>query len=181
VTAWLLSALARLSPRAQRVAVVGLAPLAIGAVMAALTTPSPVGGARPRRATSRTPAKQTPTRAAQPRLPPPVSRAELLQARETAEWFLDTYLQFAYGRTRALAVSAVTPALRRQLTGERAQVTPVESRRRPRVASLQVVGMTPGFVLATAAVADGGIAVYPLRFTLQRIADRWSVSSVLEG
>jgi hypothetical protein len=60
-------------------------------------------------------------------------------------------------------------------------MTPVERRRHPRVLSLRVVGITPGFVAATAAVTDGGIATYPLRFTLQRSAGRWSVSSVLAG
>jgi hypothetical protein len=73
------------------------------------------------------------------------------------------------------------PALRNQLVRERAQMTPAERQRHPRVVSLRVVGIMPDFVAAAAAVADGGIATYPLRFTLQRSAGRWSVSSVLEG
>jgi hypothetical protein len=41
--------------------------------------------------------------------------------------------------------------------------------------------MTPGFVLATATVDDGGIAAYRLRFALQGRDGRWLVSSVQEG
>jgi hypothetical protein len=41
--------------------------------------------------------------------------------------------------------------------------------------------MTPGFVLATAMVEDGGIAAYPLRFTLHGKAGGWAVGSVQEG
>jgi hypothetical protein len=49
------------------------------------------------------------------------------------------------------------------------------------VVSLRLVGIMPGFVAATAAVGDGGIAMYPLRFTLRRTAGRWSVSGVQAG
>jgi len=90
-------------------------------------------------------------------------------------------LRFAYGRASATEVKAVTPELHTQLVRERAQMTPAERQRHPRVVSLRLVGIMPGFVAATAAVADGGVAMYPLRFTLQRRAGRWSVSSVLEG
>jgi hypothetical protein len=89
------------------------------------------------------------------------------------------YLRFAYGRASAAAVKAVTPELHSQLVRERAQMTPAERQRHPRVVSLRVVGIMPGFAAATAAVEDGGIATYPLRFTLQEGAGRWSVSSVL--
>jgi hypothetical protein len=71
--------------------------------------------------------------------------------------------------------------VRRQLLRERAQLTPVERRRRPRVVSMQTVGTTPRFVVATAVIDDGGVTTYPLRFTLQREAGRWAVSSVEDG
>ena len=112
---------------------------------------------------------------------PPVSASELLQARGAAKRSLVTYLRFAYGRASAAAVKAVTPELHRQLVQERAQMTPAERQRHPRVVSLRVVGIVPGFAAATAAVEDGGIAAYPLRFTLQARAGRWLVGSVLEG
>jgi hypothetical protein len=98
-----------------------------------------------------------------------------------AEWFLAGYLPFAYGRGSALAIRAATQALRRQLLSQRAQLTPVERRRRPRVVALQTIGTTPVFVVATAVIDDGGLATYRLRFTLSRATGRWAVSSVEEG
>ena len=71
--------------------------------------------------------------------------------------------------------------LRGELVRHRAQLTPVERHRRPRVMSLKTLGTTPAFVVATALIDDGGVTVYRLRFTLQREADRWAVSSVAEG
>jgi hypothetical protein len=182
MTAWLIAALERLPPRVRRIVVAVVALVLIGAAITALTiAPSPGTGARSSRPASRAPARQTARHPPPQRLAPPVPGPELRRAHDAAERFLGTFLAFAYGRARAPSVTPVTPALRNQLTREHAQITPVERRRHTRVVSLRVVGMTPGFVLATAMVDDGGIAAYPLRFTLQRSAGRWSVSSVLEG
>lgn len=181
MSAWLLSALERVPPRARRVVVVVAALLLIGAAIAALTRGPPPSGGTPRgRSTSRDSSPQASTHFA-PRDLPPVSASELLQARGAARRFLVTYLRSAYGRASAAAVKAVTPELHSQLVRERAHVTPAERQRHPRVVSLRVVGIMPGFAAATVAVADGGIATYPLRFTLQRSAGRWSVSSVQAG
>src|ERR1019366_4922865 len=40
---------------------------------------------------------------------------------------------------------------------------------------------TPGFVVATATIEDGGIAAYRLRFALREEGGRWLVSDVQEG
>jgi hypothetical protein len=182
MTAWLIAALERLPPRVRRIVVAVAALVLIVAAITALTiVPSPGTRARSSRPAPRAPARQTARHPSPQRLAPPVPGPELRRARDAAERFLGSYLSFAYGRARAPSVTPVTPALRNQLTREHAQITPVERRRHTRVVSLRVVGMTPGFVLATAMVDDGGIAAYPLRFTLQRSAGRWSVSSVLEG
>jgi hypothetical protein len=182
MTAWLIAPLERLPPRVRRIVVAVVALVLIGAAITALRiAPSPGTGARSSRPAPRAPARQTARHPSPQRLAPPVPGPELRRARDAAERFLGSYLSFAYGRARAPSVTPVTPALGNQLTRERAQITPVERRRHTRVVSLRVVGMTPGFVLATATVDDGGIAAYPLRFTLQRSAGRWSVSSVLEG
>ena len=172
----LLAALDRLPPRVRRFLVVAGALLALGAVMAALTLTTPRSG-QERRGTPPPPAAASVPR----RLPPPVTTAAMLEARRVAERFLAGYLPFAYGRGSALAIRGVTPALRRQLLRERARVTPVERRRRPRVLSLQLVGTTPAFVVATAIIDDGGVTAYRLRFTLQHGGGRWAVSSVAEG
>jgi hypothetical protein len=47
--------------------------------------------------------------------------------------------------------------------------------------SLQAIATTPTFVVARAVIDDGGLATYPLRFTLQHVGGRWAVSSVVEG
>ncbi len=105
----------------------------------------------------------------------------MLEARQVAARFLAGYLPFAYGRGSALAIRGITPVLRRELLRRRARLTPVERHRRPRVMSLQTLGTTPAFMVATALIDDGGVTVYRLRFTLQREAGRWAVSSVAEG
>jgi hypothetical protein len=182
MTAWLILAVERLPLRVGRVVVVVAALLLIGAAIVVLTiAPSPVGGVRAGSPAPRAPARQTTLRPSPQRLAPPVPAAQLRRAHDAAERFLGTYVPFAYGRAGALALSSVTPALGRRLARDRAQAPPVERRRRPRVVLLRVVALTPGFVLATAIVDDGGIAAYPLRFTVQGGAGRWAVSSVQAG
>ena len=78
-------------------------------------------------------------------------------------------------------MNAATASLRSRLVTQRARVTPAERGRRPRVVSLATVGSTPGFVVATATIEDGGVAAYRLRFTLQGHTGRWLVSGVQEG
>ena len=180
MTDLLLAALERLPARVRRVVVAIGALLALAAVMAALTLTNPHGGHKRRRPEQRPAAAGSPHPSPR-RLPPPVSTAAMLQARRVAARFLAGYLPFAYGRGGALAIRGITPALRRELLGQRAQLTPVERRRRPRVVSLQTIGTTPAFVVATAVIDDGGVTTYRLRFTLEREAGRWAVSSVAEG
>jgi hypothetical protein len=176
----LLAALERLPPRVRRFVVAIGALLALGAVMAALTLTASHGG-QERRPALRRPAAASVPRTSPRRLPPPVSTAATLQVRRVSERFLAGYLPFAYGRGSALAIRAATHALRRQLLSQPAQLTPVERRRRPRVVSVQTIGTTPTFVVATAVIDDGGVATYRLRFTLSRSAGRWAVGSVEEG
>jgi hypothetical protein len=180
VSELLLAALERLAPRVRRVVVAIGAVLALGAVMAALTLTNRQGVHR-RRARGQRPAAAGSPHPSPRRLPPPVSTAAMLAARRVAVRFLAGYLPFAYGCGSALAIRGVTPALRRELLGQRAQLTPVERWRRPRAVSLQTIGTTPAFVVATAVIDDGGVTTYRLRFTLQQQADRWAASSVAEG
>lgn len=181
MAAWLLAAFDRVPLRGRRVAVMVSGLVAVAAVMVALTVaPSRSGGGRAPRPTRRAHAEQTPTRVEQKRVASPVSTPQRLWAREAAERFLGSYLPFAYGRAGALA-GPVTPGVRRQLRAARAQITPVERRRHPHAVSLQLVGTTPGFVVATAIVKDGGIAASRLRFTIQRTGGRRVVSGVVKG
>jgi len=179
MTSWLVSLLQRLRPRARRVTVGVLALLVLGAAAAIviLTLPSEVAP-RSERPAARLRSSSTPANAGRKRLPAPVTAAQLVQARGVGERFLAGYLPFIYGRARAASVSAVTSGLRGELLRDRAQVTPVEARRHPRVISLQVIGKAAGVVLATAMVEDGGVTTYALRFTLERRAAGWVVSRV---
>ena len=182
-----MSELARFAPRARRAAVAVVVLLLVGAAITALTIAgSREGGFWPAKPPLRPPARVITTREATSRstphrLAPPVRPTELMRARDAAERFLGTFLPLAYGRARALEVRGVTPGLGRQLRRGRAAITPAELSRRPRVVRLGVVGMTPGFALATARVSDGGITAYLLRFTLLARRNRWWVNGVQQG
>jgi hypothetical protein len=182
MTGWLISAFERLPGWARSVVVALSALLLIGAAITVLTIgPSTGSGAGRVRPASRVPGRQTTPPPSLRRPAPPVSADQLARVREAAERFLVSYLLFAYGRARELSPSSLTRALGRWLVRQRAQPTPVERRRHPRVVSLRVMGMTPGFALATAIVDDVGLAAYPMLFTLQQGAGGWAVSNVLEG
>jgi hypothetical protein len=179
VIAQLHSVLKRRSPRVRLVAI-AVAALAALNLVASLTPAS-----HEHRRTSGIPARPIPSTVTSPggvrRQPSPASAAELVRVRQAASRFLEGYLLFAYGRAPARSVNAVAPALRGQLTGERAQLAPVERRRHPRVVSLEAVGQAPGVALATAMIDDGGIATYALRLRLERGTDGWAVSAVDGG
>jgi hypothetical protein len=182
MTAWLSSLLERLPPSVRRVAVVAMALLLLGAVAATVIIAPPSEVARrSQRQPARPTSSSTPASAGRKRSHSPVTAGQLLKARGVADRFLKSYLPFVYGRARAGSVSGVTLALRRALLRERAQVTPAELRRHPRVISLQVVGTTAEVVLATATVEDSGITTYALRFTLEHRAGAWVVSGADGG
>lgn len=176
----LLSMLGRLSPSARVLAIATAGLVTLSIVVSALTPAS-----HPEHWTRGTSAgaagRSIPTTAGVQEQRSPVSAAGLTRAREVATTFLESYLPFVYGRAPARCVTAITPALRGQLTREHAQPTPVELHRHPNLVSLQAVGTAPGVVLATALIDDGGIATYPLRLTVQRQAGGWLVSSVDRG
>lgn len=175
VIGWLRSALRRLSPRARAIALVVLL---LGAAVLALA-PTHKAGHRAQQPSTRAKTSRT-TRSARHYVSP-VSAARLVRARQVARTFLTGYLPLAYGRASASSVRGVTPALRRQLTRERAQVTPVERRRRPRVVSLTALGRASRVVVVTALVNDGGITTYAVRLTLQQQRSGWLVTGVDEG
>ncbi len=113
--------------------------------------------------------------------PPPAgpSPAQLARARVTARRFLHSYLPYLYGRARARRVTDVTTSVAASLRRSRARVTPAQRLRHPRLAGLTLVGQTPGSVIATARVADGGVAAYPLTYTLQQRTDgSWVVADL---
>jgi hypothetical protein len=182
MAAWLIAAIERLPQGARRVVVAATALLLLAGAIASLTLEaSHGGGTRRPTPTVRAPSRRPSAPVVPRRISSPVSTAGLRSAGDTASRFLLSYLKFAYGRTRATSVEAVTPGLRSQLMRDRAQVTPAERAGHPRVVSLATVGTTPGFVVATATIEDGGIAAYQLRFALREEGGRWLVSDVQEG
>ena len=110
-----------------------------------------------------------------------VAHADFSRAQAAARRFLAGYLRFAYGHAPASSVQAATPALLRQLSSERAGVTPVERHRDPRVVSLVVAGQARSEIAATALVSDGGIVNYAVRLALHETPSGWLVSSVDNG
>jgi hypothetical protein len=179
---WLLAAIDRLPPLARRMVVAATAVLLLaGAITSGTLETGRGGGARGRTLIPSSPARPALARPLPPPVSPPVSATEQHTARVVAGRFLLSYLQVAYGNASAGSVKGVTPGLRSQLITQHAQATPAERGRHPRVVSLATVGTTPGFVVATATIEDGGIAAYRLRFTLQEQTGRWLVSGVQEG
>lgn len=176
----LLAVLERLPSRARRLVVTGGALLALAAVMAGLTLISPQGH-RERQPVRQAPVSGPVVLTSPRRLAPPVPAIAIGRARRVAERFLSGYLPFAYGRGGADAISGIASTLRQQLLHKRAELTPVERRRRPRVVSLQTTATTPTFVVATAVIDDGGVTTYRLRFELEGGGSRWLVSGLQEG
>ena len=182
MAAWLIAALERLPPLARGVVVGAVAVVGLATMLTTLTLEGRRGG-HARKPTVTVPPAPEPR--APRRLPPaargPVSSIGLHRAALAADRFVRSYLRFAYGRASAGSVRAVAPALRSELMREHVHVTPAQRVRHPRVVSLGVVGTTPGFVVATATVDDGGVAAYRLRFSLRERAGRWLVSNVEDG
>ncbi len=113
--------------------------------------------------------------------PPPAgpSPAQLARARVAARRFLADYLPYLYGRAPARHVTDVTASVAASLRRARVRVTPAQRRRHPRLVGLSLIGQTPSSVIATALVADGGVAAYPLTFTLQQRTDgSWVVADL---
>jgi hypothetical protein len=182
MAASLIAAIERLPPRVRRAGVAATAVLLLGGATTSLTLEARTGGAaRQTPPAVYAPSPRAPARPLLPRVRSPVSWDGLRLAARLARRFVVWYLQFAYGRASGGSVKGVTPVLRSQLLAERAQSTPAERGRHPRAVSLAMVGTTPGFVVATATIKDGGIATYRLRFTVQEQADGWLVSSVQAG
>jgi hypothetical protein len=148
--------------RGLTVAAVGLLVLVLAA-SALAPSPRPSRGSR-RQATWTTRSIRKPAR---PPSDPQVAAGELDGARRVAGRFLAGYLPVLYGSVSASAVEGPASAVRSQLTGSRALLTPVERRRHPRLISLGTLAQASGVVLATALITDGGVTTFALRIIVQ--------------
>jgi hypothetical protein len=106
------------------------------------------------------------------------ARADIAAARELAHQFLRGYLPFLYGRSSPARVQHVSTTVRRGLARARARETLAQRRRRPRILELRLVAQRGDALIASALVADGGPAPYPLTFTLACRGGRWFVNSL---
>ncbi|HEX8052069.1 MAG TPA: hypothetical protein VF517_03690 [Thermoleophilaceae bacterium] len=104
--------------------------------------------------------------------------AQIARARHVADRFLAHYVPFLYGRGRAERIPNVSATVRRGLTRARARVSPASRMRRPRIAGLTLTPQARGTVIARAAIEDGGVASYPVTFTLVLRGGRWIVNAL---
>jgi len=102
------------------------------------------------------------------------------QADRVARRFLRAYLALLYGRGDLDDVRDVTPAVRRALRSSLPRVPAAQRLRRPRVVDLRLTRQADAAVLVTVSIDDGGVAIYPLVFTLDRRADTWVVSRLAD-
>lgn len=109
---------------------------------------------------------------------PPVPSAQMAQARLVANRFLARYVPFLYGRGRADRIPHVSATVRRGLTRARARETPASRTRRPRIAGLTLTPQARGTLIARAAIDDGGVASYPVTFTLVLRGGSWIVNAL---
>jgi len=96
----------------------------------------------------------------------------------SAAGFLAGYLPFLYGRGSARQLTDASARLRVSLARQRTRITPAQRRRHPRVISVVAIGQSPGSAIVTARIDDGGVAPYPLTFTLRGRQARWTVTGL---
>lgn len=122
------------------------------------------------------PARRGPSAGAEGAPAPEGIAAERVE--RTARRFLDGYLAYLYGRGRARAIRAATPALARRLARNRPRVSPATRQRRPRVTGLSAQRLDRRRELVVAEIVDGGVSRYPIELVLLRHGDRWLVDRV---
>lgn len=128
----------------------------------AISTPGPVIGTKP--------------------IPPaasPVGAAQLRAATPSARRFLNGYLGYLYGHTRARAVPDASHRLRATLAHDPVRITPAQRTRHPRLLALNVEPRAAGLALGTATIGDGAGVPYPVHLVLADTAGRWLVERVL--
>lgn len=130
--------------------------------------------ARPHATAVRIPSSRAATTRRRARSAPPASTTPQTAARE----FLRGYLRLLYGQASQPRLTDATAKLRRALTEQDLVVPPAQRQLRPRVLSLTATRSGSGWQVQ-AAIADGGVAHYPIILTLVPAAGgRWLVREV---
>lgn len=99
-------------------------------------------------------------------------------AGQDARVFLHGYLAYLYGHAAARAIRGATPRLTRRLERERPRVSPATRARHPRIVALTARRIAGGRIAATATIADGGVARYPILVVLARHRGRWQATEL---
>lgn len=130
--------------------------------------------------TTRPPRPAAPIAPPQPIAPPPGASgaspgpaAAPAGATQDARVFLRGYLAYLYGHAPARAIRGATPRLARRLERDRPRVSPATRERHPRIVALTARPIAGGRVAATATIADGGVARYPILVVLERRGGDW--------
>lgn len=106
-------------------------------------------------------------------------RSQLSTARAAVRVFFETYVAYLSGRLPAERVADVSPALRAQLESGRAETTPAERARRPRIGGIAVaIAGPPVSVTAVVTVGLGPSGRSRLTATLEPAARTWLVVAV---
>jgi hypothetical protein len=101
-----------------------------------------------------------------PDQPPTRTGALTREYERAAEVFLDGYLPYLYGRSRASEVRGDTAAFARSLAPHAPRVPPAMRARHARVVSLHAASAPAGLIGVTALVNDGGLVDYPIALLL---------------
>ncbi len=127
-----------------------------------------------------TPARPAAPPPAAPAAPgsPPGPAAAPPGATQDARVFLDGYLAYLYGHAPAREIRGAAPRLLRKLERERPRVSPATRQRHPRIVEIAARRIAGGRVAATASIADGGVAHYPITVVLERHAGRWQATGL---
>jgi hypothetical protein len=110
---------------------------------------------------------------------PAPTAAQLEAANLAARRFLSAYLPYIYGHTRARDVPDAAPLLRATLARDPLRITPAQRKRHPRLLALDVEPRGAEVALATATIADGAGAPYPIHLALTDAGGRWLVERVV--
>lgn len=141
-----------------------------------------------RTGTAPAPRPSTPTAPARPKAPPPAAPAAPAKppgraaapadATRDARVFLRGYLAYLYGHAPAREIRGAGPRLLRRLERERPRVSPATRQRHARIVEVAARRIAGGRVAATASIADGGVAHYPITVVLERHAGRWQATEL---
>ncbi len=153
--------------------------LIVAAILLALTQPAD----RPRLTLQEHPAasivQSAPSLPA--RAPEGVTAPLTPRVARAADLFLDGYLGYLYGHTRASRVKGDTTTLARSLQADSPRVPPVMRTREAHVLALHTVPAPLGLVRVSALVNDGGLIDYQIGLLLLAPHDGGLLVSGLEG